>query len=63
MLVVCAAIVESPSEIFYFQSLKSGDLSSRMKAEGGSLFIKSIMTYILLREGYGLLAYSISWIL
>jgi hypothetical protein len=62
VLVVLGAIIESPSEIYYLQSLTSLTLSARIKAEGGSLFCKQVLTYALLRADFGLLSYSISWL-
>ena len=62
ILVVLAAIIESPTEVYYLKSLTSQDLSVRMKAEGGSLFLKQVLTYILLRSDFGLLSYSLSWL-
>lgn len=63
LLVVLAAIFESPTEIYYLQSLTSKNLSVRMKAEGGSLFVKQVITYCLLKADFGLLSYSISWLI
>lgn len=40
VLVGVAAMIESPAEIYYLKSLTEGDMSMRMKAEGGSLFFK-----------------------
>lgn len=63
VLVVLAAIIESPSEVYYLKSITSNDMSARMIAEGGSLFCKQILTYFLLRADFGLLSYSASWLI
>jgi len=60
-LVVLAAISDSFGEVFYLKSLAFNDLTSRMKAEGGSIFLKQVLTYFLLKKDFGLLSFSISF--
>ena len=63
MLTVIAALIESPTEFFYLESLSKGKTSARLFAEAGGLLAKSISTYVLLRYDFGLLAYAISSLL
>lgn len=49
LLTIFAALIESPSELFYIESLKSGQVSARLIAEGVALLFKSVSTYLLLR--------------
>ncbi len=60
ILTVIAALIESPTEFFYLESLSKGKTSARLFAEAGGLLAKSISTYVLLRYDYGLTAYALS---
>ena len=57
---VAAALVESPTENYYFSVIKTACMSKRVIAEGVSLLIKSVATYLLLIQGHGLMAFAIS---
>lgn len=61
LLIVIAALVENMSEPFYVDMLLNMDFSRRAKAESFSIFIKSVLTYVLIYYGeLGLLAYALA---
>jgi len=56
---VVAALVESPSELFYMHSLNTNQVHKRLLAEAISILLKSITSYLMLVNGYGLIAYAV----
>ena len=59
-LLCFAAFVESCSEPYYAVMLLEMDFSKRAKAESVAIFFKSILTYGLIYQGMGLLAYALA---
>jgi len=57
---VIAAFIESLCEPFYAKMLLDMEFSMRAKAEGMSITIKTLLVYILVFKGWGLLAYAFS---
>ena len=60
MLTVVAAYVESLCEPFYAKMLLDMEFSMRAKAEGLSITVKTVLVYLLVFKGWGLLAYAVS---
>ena len=55
-----AAFIESLVEPYYYTMLWKGDLNGKVKTELVALSAKSLLTYVLLLKGFGLLAYAIA---
>jgi len=60
MITVIAAFVENLSEPYYAVMLLNMDFPRRAKAESVSIFVKSVLIYVLVYKGLGLLAYAIA---
>jgi hypothetical protein len=60
IIVGIAALIESLSEPFYAVILISRDFKIKVYAEGISIFLKSIFTYLLLTRDVKLLSYAIA---
>ena len=60
-LIIIAALIENFCEPFYVDMLMNMEFSLRAKAESVSIFIKSVLTYVLIYYGgLGLLAYALA---
>lgn len=59
-MTVVAAFIESLCEPFYAKMLLEMEFQMRAKAEGISITVKTLLVYLLVYEGFGLLAYAIS---
>jgi len=57
---VVAAFLENMSEPFYVIMLLNMEFSVRAKAESVAIFVKSVMIYLLIYKGYGLLGYAVA---
>lgn len=60
LITVIAAFMENLSEPYYVVMLLNMEFSHRAKAESVSIFVKSILIYGLVYQGYGLLAYAVA---
>ena len=60
MVTVIAAFVETLSEPYYVVMLLNMDFPRRAKAESVSIFVKSVLIYVLVYKGLGLLGYAIA---
>jgi hypothetical protein len=61
LLIVVAALIENLCEPFYVEMLMNMEFSMRAKAESISIFVKSVLTYVLIYYGgFGLLAYALA---
>ena len=60
LITVLAALVESACEPFYVLMLLNMDFSVRAKAESIAIFFKSVLIYLLVFKGFGLLAYAVA---
>jgi len=58
LICVLAALVEGLCEPFYVAILIKMEFSTRAKAEGLAILVKSVMIYFLVWKGFGLLAYA-----
>jgi hypothetical protein len=52
--------VESLSEPFYVRMLLRMEFAMRAKAESVAIFNKTVLIYLLVSKGYGLMAYAIA---
>ena len=59
-LIVLASVVESLSEPFYVRMLLRMEFGLRAKAESVAIFNKTVLIYLLVAKGYGLMAYAIA---
>lgn len=59
-LIVLASVVESLSEPFYVRMLLRMEFGLRAKAESVAIFSKTVLIYLLVAKGYGLMAYAIA---
>ena len=55
-----ASVVESFSEPFYVRMLLRMEFGLRAKAESVAIFNKTVLIYLLVAKGYGLMAYAIA---
>lgn len=59
-LTVMASVVESLSEPYYVRMLLNMEFGVRAKAESVAIFNKTVLIYLLVAKGYGLLAYAVA---
>lgn len=59
-LTLLASFLESLSEPYYVRMLLKMEFALRAKAESGAIFVKTVLIYLLVQKGYGLLAYAIA---
>lgn len=55
-----AAFIEGCSEPYYAIMLMEMDFSKRAKSESVAIFFKTVLTYLLVYKGLGLLAYALA---
>ena len=60
LITVAAALVESLCEPFYALMLLQMDFTKRAKAESMAIFVKSVLIYLLIFKGLGLLGYALA---
>ena len=59
-LMCLAAFIEGCSEPYYAIMLMEMDFSKRAKSESVAIFFKTVLTYLLVYKGLGLLAYALA---
>jgi hypothetical protein len=59
-ITVLASVIESLSEPFYVRMLLKMEFAIRAKAESVSIFVKTVLIYMLVAKGYGLMAYALA---